>query len=69
MAHFILTSSLLLILHSASSLSSSPLQGFHSTNSATTTKVTNADLRQGNKPMKPYFPDGLTEEQYTTMNL
>ena len=67
MAHFILTSSLLLILHSASSLSSSPLQGFHSTNSATTTKVTNADLRQGNKPMKPYIPYGLTEEQYRTI--
>lgn len=69
MAHFILTSSLLLILHSASSLSSSssPLQGFHSTNSATTTKVSNADLRQGYKPMKPYIPYGLTEEQYRTI--
>lgn len=64
-------SSLLLILHSASALScsSSPLQGFHSTNSASTTRVTNADLRQRSTkpPIKPYIPDGLTEEQYRTI--
>ena len=71
MAHFILiTSSLLLILHSTSALSSpssSPLQGFHHSTTSTT-KVTNADLRQNNKPpIRPYIPDGLTKEQYRTI--
>ena len=72
MMHFILiTSSLLLILHSTSALSSSPssspLKGFHHSTTSTT-KVTNADLRQRNKPpIRPYIPDGLTEEQYRSI--